>query len=573
MRAILFISLGAAACGVPSQPGDPVPRPAAPEAAEPASAEWLYATEGVRGGRTAECRHLVEALSAEASCKGALCSHAASLSKDWLRVCKARTPDLVAGIEARAASLSTKAAQLPAPCEAEAQRLIGKSCEGERDCPKAVQSWATRCSDWSTPLVVRMLEVMVERKVGERTRIDGRGCAELLGDVAKAGACAQQFACQDGLPVIEQYAQRCVAPTRPWGSTAAVLALAVRAGAAPGVEPLPIAGADKLDPALVPLAFEDGQGAVLMACGKRVAGVDAYLALRKGCVDEELVLARRFDGSSGPVMRVGRLNHSSDASFLALFPSLRVEGEPKARYQAALPAFTAALKQAEVGADPKQAAQGVRGVMAAIEKNVDAVRNSSAFENALRDRDGALVPLFAALGAAKRKAIHPDLSSDRFVPALHRAQSLPLADLDAEGRVRLGAVSVAASVELADLLPKSVAAYGEALSGRVKLLGKKTLTVAAADRLAAVADGAASRCGQAMKAFSAAEAALVGCAFGAPACDDGKLEAETKKADTARREAELAWPKAAVALASLPPEQRVGATKAAELAGCREPWW
>ncbi|MBI3201424.1 MAG: hypothetical protein HYZ29_07765 [Myxococcales bacterium] len=573
MKAIVLISVAATACVAPTPAAEPAPRKPAADGAEPASAEWLYATEGVKGGRVAECRQLVEVLSAEAGCKGALCSHAASLSKDWLRLCKARTPALAPSVEAQADLLSKRAAQVPAPCEAEAQRLLGKSCEGERDCPKAAQGWATRCAEWSTPLVVRMLEVMVERKVGERAQIDGRGCGELLGDVAKAGACAQQFACQDGFPTIEVYEQRCVSPSRPLSSTAAVLALAVRAGATPRVEPLVIAAADKLDPALVPLALEDGKGAVLMTCGKRATSIDAYLGLRAACADEALVLARRFDGPSGPVMRVGRIDHRSDADFLALFPSLRVEGEPKARYRAALPGFTDALEQAQLGADSEALAQRLRLLIATIDKHADAVRNSSAFEKALRDRDGALLPLFAALGAAKRKAVHADQSSDRFVPALHRSLSHPLADVDADGRVRLGAVTAAGSVELADLLPKAIAAYRDELSGRVKLLDKKKLTVAAADRLAVAAHGAASRCGQAMKAFEAAEATLIGCAFGVQACDDAKLESETQAAVGARRQAELAWPKVALALASLPPDQRAGATKAAELAGCREPWW
>jgi hypothetical protein len=161
-----------------------------------------------------------------------------------------------------------------------------------------------------------MLEVMVDRAGGERTRIDARSCADLLTEVAKAGACAQQFACQDGLPAIDTYRQRCVSAEHPLTPTAAVLELAVRGATGSASEPVAIAATGKLDPALVPLTFEDGSGAVLMTCGKRAGSVDAYLGLRKGCADEDLVLARRFDGPKGPVLRVGRLAEVSSTKAL-----------------------------------------------------------------------------------------------------------------------------------------------------------------------------------------------------------------------------------------------------------------
>ena len=571
MRATLLISVAALACAAPPPPPEAPPAPAGPRAPQPKSAEWLYAAEGIRGGRMAECVALVETLKGEEPCKGALCSYGASLARDWLRVCKPLATELSAEVERREAALSAKAVQPPSPCEAEAKRLLFEACDGEADCASVAQGWATRCSVWSTPLVVRMLEVMAQRKLGERVRIDGRSCPALLAEVAKAGVCVHQFDCQEALPAIETYQRRCVSTAQPWTLTASVITLAVQASASPGVEPLAVEAGGKLEAKLVPLALESGSGAVLMACGKRATAIDAYLGIRKACSEGEVVVARRFEGPTGPVMRVGRIAHPSDAVFLQRYPSLRLEGEPKARYLAALPAFLASVAQA-ARATPR-VDDALRALLAALEQNIDAIRNSIDFETALRETDASLVSLFDALGAAKRKAIHLDLPSDRLVPALHRAMALPLADVDASGRVRLGAVTAAASLGLTSVLPKSVAAYREALSSRVKLLDKRKLGDAAVGKLALASDGAASRCGQAMKAFEAAEAVLLACAFGVRTCDDATRQAETQKSDAARRDAELAWPQAATAVASLPKEQRSGAEKSAELAGCREPWW
>lgn len=311
-----------------------------------------------------------------------------------------------------------------------------------------------------------------------------------------------------------------------------------------------------------------------MTCGKRATSVDAYLELRKPCTDGELVLARRFDGPEGPLLRVGRLPHLGDVAFLAAFPTLRVEGEPKARYRAALPAFLSSVDlAAKTAADPKQSTEALRILIAAIEGNIDAVRNSADLETALRAKDDALTPLFAALGEAKKKALHADLSSTKLVPGMLRGKSHELADVDVEGRVRLGAVTQAASVEMVDFLPKAVAAYQAALAGRWKLVEKKKLGTRDTEKLGLAADGEAARCGQAMKGVDAAEKILIACAFGLETCDEAKVVAAVQKAGESRRAAESSWPRSVLALASLPREQRAGAEKAAELAGCREPWW
>lgn len=577
MRALvvsLLIGCTAGACSPPPPKVEVAPAATGPRVAEPRSAEWLYATEGVAGGRKGECRAVAEAVMNEAPCKGALCRHGAALSRDWLSLCKALVPERAVEVDAESMELSKKAGGPPAPCEQEASRLLSSGCDKGEECGAKVQAWATRCSEWSTPLVVRMLEVMVERGGGERTRIDSRGCPDLLREVVKATSCAQQFACQDVLPAVDQYRQRCISAQKPATLTAAVVELSVRAGTATPVEPLSITGAAKLDPSIVPLGLEDGAGAVVMLCGKRVQTVDAYLELRKGCSDQELVIARRFEGPSGPLVRLGRLPYTNDAGFLLRYPSLRVEGEPRARYAAAAPAFVAALDQAaKLSAEPKHNAAAVKVFINALVEHQDAVRNSAEFETRLKEHDTALVPLLRELGDAKRRLLNPTLDLDKLGPALERAKRYPLADVDVEGRARLGALSPAAAFELDELLPKATAAYAEVLSGRMKMLTKSKMTERMLSKLSSAADAAASRCGQAMKGMETAERALIACAFGLETCDEATLAATTKELDRQRAAAEAAWPTAVVMLAGLPREMRIGAAKASEMAGCKEPWW
>lgn len=541
---------------------------------EPESSEWIFVTDGVGGGRKGECGAVPKWLAGEERCKGSLCGHGAALGKDWMRLCKPVTPELVAEVEQGTGALAKKARAAPAPCESQIAPILRNGCGDRKDCGEYAQAWATRCAEWSTPLVVRILEIAVQRASGDRFKIDARGCKDMLGEVVKAATCDQQFKCQDLFPVIEDYRGHCVPEGKLPPMEAAIAELSIRVGAAQNPDPMPVmAPGPKLDPTLTPLPLEDGRGAVLMVCGKRVPDVPAYLAARKEC-GEDVVVARVFEEGGAPVLRAGHLAHPSDKAFHEWFPSLVVEGEVSARFDAMLPGFVASLKQVEaLAADSKQSRKPLQAFIKVLLDNQDAARNSKVFDAAFREHDQALVPLFRALGKEKKAVINDQLSPGRFAAAMRRADAYPLADVDAEGRVKLGNWSPASSVDLEDMLPKSMAAYREVLAPRFKnLAGMKPMPVET-DRLSMAADGHSSRCGQAAKRYVETEQALLACLFAVTPCDEVKVTGLVKQLDQARRDEESFYTQSELAITSLPEGFRQGPRTAAEMGGCKEPWW
>ena len=441
--------------------------PAASTAPEPQRAEWMFATEGVSGGRKGECKAVSEWLGGEQACKGAFCQHGAALADDWMRSCESIEPRLAPEIERRRGELRAKSRAEPAPCEAEVIGILKDGCRNDAKCPALVETWATRCAEWSTPLVARMLEVAVERQTGERFRLDVRSCTDLFGEVSKAASCNQQFACQDSLPKVESYRSRCVTGGKLPPLAAAIAELSVRAGAAEKPAPIRVLADDaKVDPKVTPAPLADGSGSVLLVCGKRVADLKAYLGASAGCT-EDVILARRFEAPSGPVVRFGRLAHPSDSAFMQRFPSLMLDGEIQARFAAALPGFVKSLEEVErLSSDSKTHRDAIRAFVNTIVLNRDAVRMSRVFDDTLRAHDAKLVPLFVALGEAKKKILHNDLQERRYAPAVRRTQLFPLADIGAEGRAQLGAETLASGADSADMSPKSMAAYNDTLKSR-----------------------------------------------------------------------------------------------------------
>jgi predicted protein tyrosine phosphatase len=88
-----------------------------------------------------------------------------------------------------------------------------------------------------------------------------------------------------------------------------------------------------------------------------------------------------------------------------------------------------------------------------------------------------------------------------------------------------------------------------------------------------VADGHSARCGQAAKDYVATEKALIDCHFGVKKCEAEAMSALEKQLDRAKSDEEKAYTQTALAITSLPLENRQNAWMAAKVAGCREPWW
>ncbi len=570
---LLPLAATGVACGASDPPPPKTPIVAAPVDPDPQSSEWLYATDDVHGGRKKECSAVAALLHKEDACKGALCGHGAALAKDWLRVCKRLSPGLVSDVQKREQDLETKAGEAATPCQTDIEDIVRNGCGSRDDCGAYVQAWATRCSGSSTPLVLRILKTAVRRKEGRQFDIDARGCDELIGNMTKAAACEQKFACEDKLPTIDTYRQRCLTGGKLPTLAAAMVELAIRSGAGQTPKPMPVSADDALDEH-TPLPLDDGSGAVLDVCGKRAADITSYLAARKAC-QGEVVIARRFKSDDGTaVVRLGRVPHPDDASFLVRFPSLVVKGELRARDEAALPLFSKAVDEAvRIAGDAKRREAASMLLTVAIVANADSVRNSSVFDKAIRGRDDELTPLFRAIGEAKKKAIHDNLAPDKAAPVLYRSQAYVLADVSADGHVRLGASSLASSIALDDMLPHAMAAYRDALASRLKRLAHLKPSKKALEKLSGNADDHAARCATAEKTYQQSSQELVACAFGTAKCDEARETALAGAIDRARQDAASEYLEARLASSSLPDAWRQTAESTAEAAGCREPWW
>lgn len=578
----LLAGVLASACG-----GEPPPRPRTARASsepQPESSEWLYATEGSKGGREGECKQVLEALRGEERCKQALCRRGERLAKDWLTSCKKRMRDDVHEVLQIQADLADRASQSPTACEREALDLL-EGCSGRKDCEGDAQRWATRCaaSD-GTPLVVRAIELTVERSLSEshRVKLDGRSCADMDRGVGEALACTDQAACEEGVAQAEQYAARCGEAGAPLTPRAGLRLATLKVGAHQALAPVPVTS-DPISPKDHPVALQDGTGAVLTVCGERPASLASYLELRKACADGVIEIARVFgrDGGS-PTLRVGKLDAASDTAFLRRFPSLYVAGEREARDSARVSALLAALDRAlalGVKAPAKrapgatEAPDAVAALVRALDDLGTGLVTSELLKDALRSRDGSLEVVFAELGRRKKVALKDALGADKLLPPLRRAQLLPLADVDLNGVVTPGATSAGGAIDLAPLLPRSVAAYAEALESRFGVLYTRKLTAKGAAAVSAELDVRARACGEAEQSYDASERKLLACSFGVEECDAAAVEAAAKVLDEAAATASKSWSAARVAAAAYGKEGDDQARAVIDSARCLEPWW
>lgn len=579
MRRASFVlhlgTLGLLSCG---GGGGPPPKTAAPLDAlgpQPESAEWLFVTEGTRGGRRDECAVVATQIADEQSCKGSLCRHGAALAKDWLNVCQKLVSGGAEDVARQERAMSQRASSAALPCESQVAPILRHGCGDRDDCATFLQDWATQCSEWATPLVVRMLEVAATRKQGDAVKLDARGCGDMLAEVRAHAQCAQQFQCQDALPVLERYRERCLPAGKLPPLHAAITELAVRVGAGQTPPPMPVQpGGEPLEPTRTPLPLEDNSGAVLMICGARPSGgLEAYAAARQAC-QEDLLLARRFDTEGGSFVHLGRVPHLTAASYRRWFPALALAGEVGARYAASLPAYERALDSAiALSTQAGRSAPAVAAFLEATRANLDELIHSAAYDAALRAKDGQLVPLFRAVGEAKQRALRPELEPRRLVPALHRARTLVLADVTTEGNVSVGNSTAAASIPFDDMLPRSMAAYREAFEGRTALLARLKPSTRETERLASEVETTRARCGESIHAHESTSRTLLGCFFGVTQCQDTQVASLTVALEQSRRDAELAYPRAALAIASLPAAEQLQAWDRAKAAGCKPPWW
>jgi len=538
-------------------------------APQPESGEWLYATQRAGSGQKAECSAVHDSVIGEKACKQALCAHGARLGADWLRVCKSIQPGEAAEIEQVTNELKGRAARAATACESEGAELIRGGCTQGQACVERAQIWATRCDAEATPLVVRMIEVRLERALGNGTpvRLDARSCETMFADVKKASTCVQQFQCSDSLALVEEFRGRC----HHGGATLehAVAELAIFAGAQRPTEPIALDPASRLTQERHPLALADGTGAVLAVCGEPVRDLAGYLAKRKSCDGNAVTVVRRFPTEGGAEARLGRLQHPGDVLFRLRFPSIVVQGELRARDEAELAHFKLMLD--ELPRAPGQ--RGMSTLLKAMNLYLDGVQNSALFEQELKQRDESLAAVFQTLAKEKKAKIVETLAAPRFFAAMNRAERLPLADVSLDGRVVAGESTPAAIVDFAAMLPKATAAYRAVLEPEfAHALKLRAPTKSYGETLEKVA-AYARTCAEAEVSYGSCESELLSCGFGVQACDEARLQARTQSCDTARVQAERSHLEARLALDSMPESFRKQGLDAFARSGCRAPWW
>ena len=567
---LALVVLVATACGGPPPKKAREPRAAEdPWDAAPHSGEWLYVTRDVTGGHAAECKAVAEWIAGEDGCEATVCTHARSLAKDWVSRCAKLDADDVQAVRDTLRKVEARAKSDEEPCATEADEILKGSCEGDPSCKTSAQAWATRCgAKVSSPLLLRMIERSVERRGGKRTSLDARGCDELLVEVKKGYACAQQFACEDAAKAVTTYRARCVSDDEPDTLAAAIVELAVLRGAQTGPSKLAVAKG-KISARDVATALEDGAGAALSVCDERVVDLASYVKKRIACKGGSVTFARAFKSEQGLEVRLGTLPFADDATFAARFPSLAVHGEAELRDALALAAFEAAL-DAATKSPPTEAAIALAR---AVAQHAAAIKRAAAFREALAARDAALAPALREIGKAKAKSAKARLTVAELSGLLARADSRAFADVGPDGVVSVGASSRASELETSDILPRAMSAYRDAVKpalalGKLRRVDAKTIAMAKQyGRMKAQA------CGEAENKLSDTEAQAIACAFAVTPCDETKLAALGAALDETRTAAEEARHQLDLVMTGPAAGGRNELVQAAATAGCLEPWW
>ncbi|MCC6214109.1 MAG: hypothetical protein IT376_04530 [Polyangiaceae bacterium] len=560
-------------CG-PPEPPPRTPRARARAAAPPQgpdSAEWLFATEGVRGGRVAECERVFEVLQGEASCKHALCRRAERLASDWLRACRQAPAEQSEQVRQLSVDAAERATTPATPCEEEVLELLRTGCPRKGSCQAIAQSWATRCgATEGTPLVLRMLEVAVERSRdgAGRVRLDPRSCDQLQGAVVEAARCTDTSACEAGLEAVATFEDRCGEAGAPPPLAIALARAKLRDGAGHDVPPTPVTRAP-LTGALAGLPLADGSGAVFRACDATPVNVGEYVQARAACADGVVVVARVFGAGEEARLRLARIPHPGDEVFRARYSALAVGGEAELREQEAARALLRDLDAAIVAAP----AAGAALVVEALARHAGALRRWEGARAALAARDGRLEPIFSELGRRKHAWLGPALRPNVRPAAIRRSLAHPLADLDAAARPALGAATAAAALPLARLTPRAMAAYLEQLERRSDEVERLAFPRRERAALEAALARHTAACAEALSSADATERRLLDCAFAVVECDEPTLAALGPSLDTERGRAEAERVSALLAASGLGGDTASDVESTLAAADCQEPWW
>jgi len=542
------------------------------------TAEWLYATRDFSGKRLDECVEVLKWVRGEEKCKGALCIHARDLTREW----QARCPKIADkgevehdDVEDLLGKYEARAKDDPTPCGAEADSMLKNGCGKDKTCQATAESWGTRCgkSD-GTPLVVRMIERYVERKLPEprRVTLDTRSCDEMQGELTEAIACQNTFACEESLKKLNSYRARCEANgARPTAVVASrELAILDKAGQPP--QPIPLQPGSTFSPKETPTALLDGLGMIQSVCDVRASTLEEYMAARRSCQGGKMVVVGITKEQGDPRARLGRLDVPTDAVLLARLPWMVAAGEAELREKQALAALGPELtKVGELAA--KSPGDAIGALLKVLAPYRVLLRKSAVLRKSIEVRDDDLAPLFRELGKRKQAALKGRIERPMYLGFVTRTRERLLADVTEAGAVELGAAGPFDWLETADMLPHSTAAALESMKNaqaqaKVIRVDKRT-----ADMAKNYAAAQIQACGDASKGMQEAQRGLIKCALGVDPCDDEKSQALGKQSDEARGKIDEARHQIDLVATGPGAPLRGELNEAVTAAGCAVPWW
>lgn len=581
VRTPIFMLFALALSGCPK----PTPRPTEAEITQkkdewdtlPRSPEWLHATAGFSGSHPAECEEVRKWVVGEASCKAAMCAHGRDLARDWLARCSKLTPDGYDAVKASSEKLEAAAGEASTACGKDLEAILSNGCGTDTTCAETAQGWATRCAKAEgTPLVLRMLERSVERKLTEPGdfSLDSRSCDELKAFMLEGMGCAQQFACQDMVKRVEMYRSRCERSERPTVGVA-MAQLSIIAGAMQPAAPIPVQPTPaKVTSSELPLALADGTGAALMMCNERPADLVKYVAARRACEGGAITFAKAVIAGRELEVRMGAIEFPNDSVFMARFPSLLLAGERELRDKEDLAAIEAGLTKAVSLVQAGNTLEAAFELFKAATSHVPAIRRSAQIRAAFTSRDEALAPALREIGKAKSAvSSRGRMTTTEFLVFVNRATTRPFADMSQAFSVQPGMVTPAVTLDTMSFMPKSTEAYLTALRPVTQEASRKRMDAKLLNDTIVKGYDLAKACGAAQQTQRESEQGLIKCVFALDSCDSAKVEALTKASDAARAAAESAFMDLHLAMTG-PAESARGEIEQAMLAReCTAPPW
>lgn len=429
---------------------------------------WVYAVGEVESPSDADCKKALVFVEAEQGCASAGCKYGSNLVKDFEFACKKiATPAQRSRMVELRSLLAPRTAQAPGDCVQEVDEWLERGCGKDGACEAKVQQWATHCAEeLKSPLALHLMERLVENSLTEprRVKFDVRSCGEYKQKLAEAAKCSKPFECEDALPHIDEYLERCAEGQRkavPLAQAAQIVH--IRLGADKPIEPIALVGSmSRLTSVEGTIALADGSGAVLKVCGESVAELGAYLEQRAKCQNGELTLLQAVATEGGSNLELQKLRHESDTTFGLAHPKLVVVGEVAARDKKTIDAFAAAL-----GSLPQQAAQDLAVAFEQANQTYAAVspqlRQSDELYKALAPHDEALVTMFGLIGEQKAHLVDKRLNDGELLGLMRRAEKLVFADMSKKGVVGLSKTNELSELLLDQALPRAFAAYKQKL--------------------------------------------------------------------------------------------------------------